>query len=598
MSCVHELFEAQAARSPQAVAVIDGSGETTYETLDQRVNQLAHRLRRLGVGPERLVAILLERNLDMIVAMLATLKAGGGYVALNPAHPPERLAGIVADCRAQVVLTETDLRGRLPAHPNVVVLDAERAQLDREPTVSPGSSVDPRNVACLVYTSGSTGQPKGVAIEHRSVANLAVWAGEVFDAADLAVVLAGSPTSCDCALFEILTPLVLGGGVLLAPSALDLPRLPAARHVTLVPVPATTMSELLRAKGVPSSVRVVNLSGETVGRDLVDDVYRCTSAQRVFNLYGVSEAAMYSTCTLVAREAKDHVSAGGPIANTSLHVLDEQLREVPPGGLGELCVGGIGVARGYLGQPALTAERFVAEPSGGRGARLYRTGDLAERLADGTVRVLGRLDHQVKIRGFRVELGDVESGLRRLPGVHDAVVVAHRDDCDGAKLIAYVVPAVEDGSPSRLEPATLRDLLSDALPHEMVPAAIVPLDHFPTAPNGKVDRRALPAVDLHEATAPGPSAPADDPLERGLQRIWSAVLRIQTPGVHDDFLAIGGDSLLASRVVCRVRDELGYDLPLRTLFEVRTIAALADHIRVAEPHSTVTAPPLVALPRR
>jgi amino acid adenylation domain-containing protein len=591
--CVHHLVEATAARCPDAVAVIHGAHEVTYAALNEEANRLARRLRRLGLGPEQLVAIVLDRGVDMVVAMLATLKSGAGYVALNPAHPPDRLAGIVADSGARAILTQANSVEHLPEHGNVLSLDAERPSLASEAGTDLGVSVHARNVACVVYTSGSTGQPKGVAIEHRCVTNLILWAGTAFDCADLALVLAGSPISCDCALFEVLTPLGLGGGVLLAASPLELPTLPAADRVTLLPVPATTMSELLRTSAIPGSVRVVNLSGETLSRELVDEVFRTTSADRVFNLYGVSEAAMYSTCAMLPRVAAGPVSAGGPITATSLHVLDADLEEVPPGDVGELCIGGVGVARGYIGQPALTAERFVAHARARPGGRLYRTGDLAERLPDGTVRVLGRLDHQVKVRGFRVELGEVESGLRALAEVHDAVVMAHRDECQGARLVAYVIPTT--GVSDDFDPRALRARVAQKLPPEMVPSAIVRMARFPTAPNGKVDRKALPPPGQPDEDRP--AVPSGDPLECELQQIWGEVLGTVSPDVEADFLDLGGDSLLAARVVSRLLDRFGRSLTVRAVFEARTIAGLADRLREALAEPARELPRLVALPR-
>jgi acyl-coenzyme A synthetase/AMP-(fatty) acid ligase/acyl carrier protein len=440
------------------------------------------------------------------------------------------------------------------------------------------SPISPRpgNLAYLIYTSGSTGRPKAVAIEHRSAVALALWAREVFPEGDLAGVLAATSVSFDLSVFELFVPLAWGGRVILAENALALPGLPAAGEVRLVNTVPSAMAELVRQGAVPASVRTVNLAGEPLKRALVSALEERLPEARVRNLYGPSEDTTYSTWAPQER-GEGEPGIGRPLPGTSARVLDRAGRRTPAGVPGELHLGGAGLARGYLGRPDLTAERFVPDPFASHpGERLYRTGDLVRYRPGGELEYLGRLDHQVKLRGFRIELGEIESALLGHPEVRDAVVVAREDGPAGLRLVAYVVPREREGADL---PARLPACLGESLPPYMIPAAVVVLPALPLTPNGKVDRKALPAPDWREgATLVAPRTP----LEEILAGFFADALGLETVGIEDSFFRLGGHSLLATQLVGKVRGAFQVELPLRRLFETPTVAALAQTILAAE----------------
>ncbi|MFP5287300.1 MAG: amino acid adenylation domain-containing protein, partial [Thermoanaerobaculia bacterium] len=565
--CLHRLVGAQVERTPDAVALVRGDRSLTYRELWDRAGALAGRLREAGVGPEVRVGLFAGRTPELVVGMLAVLRAGGAYVPLDPAYPAERLAFLLEDSRAAVVLAEP---GRELPRTDALVLPLGE---EREAADLP-DDVLPANLAYLIYTSGSTGRPKAVALTHASAAALARWAREVFPEEDLAGVLASTSISFDLSVFEIFVPLCWGGRVVLAENALELPRDQDVRLVNTVP---SAMAELVRARALPASVRTVNLAAEALPPELVRDLYRTGTVERVFNLYGPSEDTTYSTFALQEQEPRS-APIGLPVSGTGAWLLDAAgLREVPLGARGEIHLGGEGLARGYFGRPGLTAERFVPSPFE-PGARLYRTGDLARRRPDGSLEYLGRIDHQVKIRGFRVELGEVEAALRDLPGVREAVVLA----VEGTRLAAFVTGAAPD-----------RQALRRRLPEALVPSAIVRLQALPLTPNGKVDRKALARLAAESGPAAVWRAPST-PGEMLLAGIWSEVLGTERMGADDDFFALGGHSLLAARVQARVRERLGVELPLSAFFQAPTVAALALHLDVA---AASAVPPLERLPR-
>jgi len=569
--CIHDLVEAQAARTPGAVAVVVEDESLTYAELDERANRLAHHLVRLGVGSEARVGVCLERGMEMIISLLAVLKAGGAYVPLDPAYPAERLAFTLADSGVVVLLTQESLRSTLPLADGVTVVsvDGAASEIAAESAESPARRAVPRSLAYLIYTSGSTGVPKGVAIEHESAVALLAWAANVFTAEELSGMLAATSISFDLSVFEIFLPLSLGGRVIVVENALALPGSSAASEVRLVNTVPSAIAALLKSDGIPSGVRTVNLAGEPLRAELVDALYARGGIERVYDLYGPSEDTTYSTWTL--RRAGGPTTIGRPISNTLAYVLGASLLPLPAGVPGELYLGGRGLARGYLGRPGLTAERFVPDPfSGEAGARLYRTGDRARWRADGTLEYLGRLDAQVKVRGFRIELGEVETALRRSPGVTDCVVLAREDAPGEKRLVAYVVGGADVEA--------LRAHLRQSLPEYMVPGAFVSLDQLPLTPNGKVDRKALPAPD--HAPVEGEYVAPRTPVEEVLAGIWAEVLRIERVGVRESFFELGGHSLMGIRVVSRIRVVLGVELPLRVLFEGPTVAELA--LRVEE----------------
>ena len=570
--CIHQIFEAQAERTPGSTAVIDGDRRVSYGELNARANQLAHFLRKQGVGPEMLVAICVERSVEMLVGILGILKAGGAYVPLDPAYPKERLKYILEDAKAPIVLTQGSLVSELPQHEaRRVCLDADWPEIAQQPDNNPEVTLSDKNLGYVLFTSGSTGRPKGVAIEHRSAATFLQWAQTVFTPEDLLGVLFSTSVCFDLSVFEMFVPLSVGGQVIIAQNALYLPSLAAKHEVTLINTVPSAMAELLRMNAVPESVSTVNLAGEALPGTLVEQIYSSTSVSKVFNLYGPTEDTTYSTYTLVPRGAT--VTIGRPLANTQAYVLDVARSPVPIGVVGELYLAGAGLARGYFGRPDLTAERFLPNPfSLEPGERMYRTGDLCRWLADGNLQYLGRIDNQVKVRGFRIELSEIDAALTRCDAVRQSVTVVREDQPGQKILVAYIVPTSHP-APSSEE---LRNTLKASLPDFMIPAAFVTLEALPLTPNGKVDRKALPAPDFTLQTNPyvGPRTPTEEKVAA----IWAEVLRIPKVGVEDDFFALGGHSLLATQIISRLRNMFGVDLPLRTMFETPTVAGLSGRL--------------------
>ena len=437
--CIHQMFEAQVEKDPDAVALVSGDERLTYGELNARANQLASHLRRRGVGPEALVAVCMSRSLNLVTALLGVLKAGAAYVPLDVKYPKERLSFMLEDTQAPALLTETALVEDLPEYGGEVVrLDADWEDIAQESGRNLIPDVSSENLAYVIYTSGSTGGPKGVAIEHRSAIALLNWAGDAFSEDQLAGVLASTSVCFDLSIFELFVPLSAGGTVILAQDVLHLPGLRAAKCVTLINTVPSAMAELIRVQGVPSSVLTVNLAGEPLQTSLVHQIYGQCNVKQVFDLYGPSEDTTYSTFAL--RSADGPATIGRPITNTRVYILDGHLDPVPVGVAGELYIGGEGLARGYLGRPEFTAERFIPDRFGTKpGARLYRTGDLARYLHDGNIEFLGRIDNQVKVRGFRIELGEIESVISGHPAVRESVVIAREDEPGDKRLVAYVV---------------------------------------------------------------------------------------------------------------------------------------------------------------
>ncbi|HET7232330.1 MAG TPA: amino acid adenylation domain-containing protein, partial [Longimicrobium sp.] len=585
--CIHQLVEAQVARTPDAEALIFDRQSLTYRELNERANRIAHHLLRLGVRPDSRVGICLRRGPELIAAMLGVLKAGAAYAPLDPAYPVDRLRFILDDADAVVLLTQDALRDLLPVPDGVpvVCLDTAADVLGRESPDDPGIAVDPRGLAYLIYTSGSTGRPKGVAIEHRSAVVFLSWAAGVFTADELSGVLAGTSICFDISIFEIFLPLSRGGRVIVAENALAVTSIPAADQVRLLNTVPSAGVALLANDGIPPGVITVNLAGETLRAEVVDAVY-ARGIQRVHDFYGPSEDTTYSTWSL--RRAGGIETIGRPISNTQAYVLDAALRLVPVGIPGELYLGGLGLARGYLGHPGMTAERFIPDPfSGDPGARIYRTGDRIRWLPDGNLSYLGRLDGQVKVRGFRIELGEVETALRRVPGVTACTAIVREDSPGERRLVAYVL--------GDADAEAMRATLRGTLPEYMVPSAFVVLDAIPLTPNGKVDRKALPApepvLDDHRYVAPR------TPVEAVLAGILAEVLERERVGARDNFFEIGGHSLLATRLLSRVRAAFGPELPLRALFEAPTAAALAERVEAARRSNVPQAPPLEPVER-
>jgi len=577
--CLHHLFEDQAERTPDAVAIQFAQEHITYRGLNSRANDLAIRLQSLGVGPEVRVGICLDRSIEMVVALLGILKAGGAYVPLDPAYPSERLLYMLEDAQVSVLIAAREFKTGLSGHgANVIYMDAKREWVAQGSECNPRSGVVAQNLAYVIYTSGSTGRPKGVAIEHRSAVALVDWGSHIYGPDDLAGVLASTSLCFDLSVFELLMPLSCGGKVVVVENALALGGLEAGWGVSLINTVPSAAAELVRACSLPGSVQTVNLAGEPLAGKLVEQIYREKSVRQVFNLYGPSEDTTYSTYALVDRQSQEAPSIGRPAADTEVYLLNRALEPVPVAVTAELHIGGAGLARGYLNRPALTAEMFIANPFGPEpGARLYRTGDLARFRPDGQIDFIGRVDHQVKLRGYRIEIGEIEAVLGQHPAVKEAAVVAREDDPGERRLVAYVV----SGQGMDLTVTGLRSYLSERLPAYMVPAAFEMMERLPLTANGKIDRRALPAPGQRRADRASSYEAPRTPVEELIADIWAQVLGVEKVGIHDDFLDLGGQSLLATQVMSRVRQTFQVEVPLRRLFEWPTVAGLAACIERA-----------------
>ena len=596
--CVHELIARQAAATPDAVAVVFEGERVTYAELDARANRLANHLRGLGVGPEVRVGVCAERSVDLVVALLATLKAGGGYVPLDPGYPRDRLAYMLEDSRVSVLLAQAPLAERIPPHgARTVWLDQDAAAIAAEDGTAPATGVGPDHLAYVIYTSGSTGRPKGAENAHRGIRNRLLWMQEAFglDASD--AILQKTPFSFDVSVWEFFWPLMVGARLVVARpdghrEPAYLARLIGDEGVTTVHFVPSMLQAFLEERDLSACapLRRVVCSGEALPAELQTRFFQRIDAE-LHNLYGPTEAAVDVTWWPCARgDDRRSVPIGRPIANTQIHLLDARLHPVPVGIAGELYIAGVQVGRGYLGRRGLTAERFVPDPfSALPGARMYRTGDLARWLADGSVDYLGRADHQVKVRGFRIELGEIEAALAAHPGVREAVVAARTDAPGGTRLVAYVTPA--EGAP---DADALREHLRAQLPEYMVPAAFVAMDALPLSPNGKVDRKALPEPGA--AAAASRVAPRNA-TEAGVARLFSEMLSVPDVGATDSFFALGGHSLLAMRLVSRVRELFSVELPLRAVFDGPTVAELARAVEDGRRGELPALPPVVPVGR-
>jgi len=574
---LHELFEAQAQRTPEAVAVEFDGSRLSYRELTERANQLARHLKTLGVGPDTLVGLFHERSLDMMVALLGILKAGGAYVPLDPSFPQERLSYMVENSGMRVLVTQSSLDGLLPVRPQAVVrLDSDRQEIAKQDASSlTDTTTSSNNLAYVLYTSGSTGKPKGVAIEHSSIVNLllSVQRQPGFQPSD--TMLAVTTLSFDIAALELYLPLISGGRVVVAsredthdPVRL-MQRMEESRCTVMQATP-TTWRALIHAGWNGSPNLKVLCGGEGFSRDFAEQLKsRCGE---LWNMYGPTETTVWSTICKID-SAGGPVSIGRPIANTQVFVLDVNRNPAPIGVPGELYIGGAGVARGYLNRPDLTSERFVKSPFN-QNARLYRTGDLARWLPDGRLECIGRVDNQVKIRGFRIELDEVEAILSRHAAVRQCVVVASEESSGDKKLIAYYESQLKE------QPAVsdLREHMRNKLPDYMIPTLWVALPTIPLTPNGKVDRKALPRVEQQQIPLSNSHVPPRSETEKLLAKIWEDVLGRREIGIYDDFFDLGGHSLLAVNLIGEVERIFGIRFPLLSLFHAPTIAQFSEVI--------------------
>jgi len=588
--CIHELFEAQVEKVPDAVAMVFEDQQLTYAQLNARANQLAHYLQELGVGPDVLVGICVERSLEMIVGLLGILKAGGAYVPLDPKYPQERLAYMLADARPAVLLTQQSLQDNLPQQPaNVVCLDQDWCNNSPENTSNCLSGVRGENPAYVIYTSGSTGRPKGVVMYHQALVNLLNWQllnSTIAKPKTLQFTALSFDVSCQ----EIFSTWNAGGTLILISetlrrdsfSILDFIIDQTVQRIFLPFVALQNLAEVAQdAMRTSSNLHEIITAGETLRittpiAKWLDKLEGCT----LYNQYGPSETHVVTAFTLNGQSETWNVfpPIGQPIANTQIYLLDAHLKPVPIGVSGELYIGGIGLARGYLNGAELTAEKFIPNPfSSEPGMRLYHTGDLARWLPDGNIEFLGRIDYQVKIRGFRIELGEIEAALAALPEVRDVVVVAREDTPGDKRLVAYLVTQAGQSLP---ETSTIRSKLAQSLPEYMLPAHFLQLEQLPLTPSGKIDRRVLPAPDTTRSEIG--YVPPRTPIEESLAQIWAEVLRLDKVSIHDNFFELGGHSLLATQVISRMRAAFQIELPLRDLFEANTLAELAQSVEIAQ----------------
>jgi amino acid adenylation domain-containing protein len=584
--CLHQLIEQQVTRTPEAVALRFGDQSLRYAELDARANRLAHRMHRLGVGPNTLAALYLERSPEMVTAILAVLKAGGAYVPLDPASPAERLRAVLTDTRAPVLLTQPHLMSRLPAlETELICLDASEPHPgnDEESARPPASGVRPDDLAYVIYTSGSTGRPKGVMVEHRAICNTVFWHWKALDIRAGDRLLLAVPYHFDASICLLFPALAAGARLVLAEPEEDrdpcrLRERVVRERVTVLPVLPRMLQLMLDGpmEEAARTLRWVCSGGETMPPELPARLFGIRDVP-LHNLYGPTEVAVDATCWTCRRDDnRPLIPIGRPIANVQAYVLDRHRRPVPVGVPGELYVGGAGLARGYLNDPQLTSERFVPNPFGEvPNARLYRTGDRCRWLADGSLEFLGRLDQQVKVRGHRVEVGEIETALMSHPAVGESVVLLLADAGCGQRLVAYVTARPGGESPST---ELLRRHLKERLPEYMMPSAFVVLPELPRTPSGKVDRKALPAPLAERPETAQPYLVPRTPLEERIAGLWREVLRLDRVGVLDNFFELGGNSIQAAVLIHRLQEQLGRQIYTIALFDSPTIAGLASYL--------------------
>jgi amino acid adenylation domain-containing protein len=576
--CIHQLFEEQVAKTPDAIAVVFEQEELTYQQLNQRANQLAHHLQTLGVKPEVLVGICVERSLEMMVGLLGILKAGGAYVPLDPSYPAERLSYLLSDAGIEVLLTQNNLLSTLPSHSaQVVCLDTDWRVIESHIQDNLVTGVRADNLAYVIYTSGSTGQPKGVCVAHRSVVRLVQNTNYAqFNAEQVFLQLA--PITFDASTLELWGSLLHGSKLVIFPSQVpDLDRIVDVLYqhqITCLWLTAglfhLMVDEYLETL---SLVQQLLAGGDVLSVDHVHRFRQRYPNCRLIDGYGPTENTTFTCCYSIGQtqDLQQTIPIGRPIANTQVYILDPQIQPVPIGVVGELHIGGDGLARGYLNRPELTQAKFIPHPfAPDKSARLYKTGDLARYLPDGNIEFLGRLDHQVKIRGFRIELGEIEVVISQHPQVSQVVAI-NREDISGNKhLVAYVITQ----SGAEISSAEIKDFVKDKIPSYMLPRIVMFLDSLPLTPNGKVDRKALPAPDGNIDREQEYVAPRT-PNEEIIANIFSTVLGVKTVGIHDNFFELGGHSLLATQVISSLRQVFQIDLSVRRLFETPTVADLA-----------------------
>ncbi|MGF1980312.1 MAG: amino acid adenylation domain-containing protein [Nostoc sp. CmiSLP01] len=577
--CIHQLFEAQVKRTPDAIAVVFEDKQLTYRELNTKANQLGHYLRSLGVKPEVLVGICVERSLDMVIGLLAILKAGGAYIPLDPSYPQERIVCILENTQAPVLLTQVSFVETILQHKaQVICLDTEWQSIAQQSNENLFSELSTNNLAYVIYTSGSTGKPKGVQIPHSTLSNFLYSMRQTPGLTEEDTLLAITTISFDIAALELFLPIIVGARLVIASREIAsdgtqlLAKLTDSKATVMQATPATW--QLLITAGWSGNHQLKILcGGEALPGHLANQLlHRCAS---LWNMYGPTETTIWSAASQIKTDAKI-VPISHPIANTQLYILDQYSQLVPIGVAGELHIGGDGVARGYFKRPDLTAEKFIPNPFSKEPTRLYKTGDLARYLPNGEIEYISRIDNQVKLRGFRIELGEIETLITEHQGVQETVVVVRSDSADSQRLVAYIVPQKEQ----TLVISELRSFLESKLPNYMIPGAFVILEALPLTPNGKVDRKALPAPELTQLSSSN-HVPPTTPIENLLAGIWAEILGLNKISIHENFFALGGHSLIATRVISQIRQVFHIELPLRCLFEKPTIAGLAKEIEIA-----------------
>jgi amino acid adenylation domain-containing protein len=578
-TCVHQLVEKQAAKFPEAVALWTANQVMTYEQLNQRANQLAHYLQTLGIGPNVLVGLCVERSLNMVVGMLSILKAGGTYVPLDPAYPAERLNYMLKDAQITVLLTQKHLTVRL-AEQNItcICMDADMSLLAQQSITNPAPTATAADLVYVIYTSGSTGQPKGVEITHKSLLNLVFWHQRTFEVTSSDRVTQVTSPAFDATGWEVWPYLASGASIYfpdeetrVTPTSLQ--KWFAEHQVTISFLP-TALAESMIALEWPSTTSLRFL---LTGADTLHRYPSSTLPFAFINNYGPTEATVVTTSGCVYPVAHAYVppSIGRPIDNMQVYILNEHLQQVPIGTVGELYIGGDGLARGYLNRPELTDERFIHHPfSKDPNARLYKTGDLAHYLSDGQIAFLGRADYQIKIRGYRIEPNEIVAVLNRHPAVHMSVVIAREDIPGDKRLVAYIVPVPG----ASITSGSLRSMLKNQLPTHMIPSTFVLLEVLPITLNGKVDRAALPAPDAANTLTDSTIAVPTNPIEKQLTDIVLAILKLDQVGIDENFFMIGGHSLLGTQLIALVDTTFGVKLTLRGLFNAPTIRLLAAEV--------------------
>jgi amino acid adenylation domain-containing protein len=578
--CIQQLFEAQAQQQGGAVAVRCGTEELSYAELNERANQLAHYLRKQGVSAETRIGLCVERSLELVVGQLGILKAGGAYVPLDPVSPRARLEYMVADAGVKLLLTQSSLvKNWQGSGLQIVELDGGWEEIAVEERDNPSLTTDPDHLAYVIYTSGSTGKPKGVLVSHQSVVCLVNSLQSQIDFTPRDVWTCAHSYGFDFSVWEIYCPLLSGGRLIIVPGIVtqsppEMINLLRAERVTIFSQTPSSIRQLiskdLLTRGQTFDVRLIACGGEALPQSLAVELLQLQIP--LWNFYGPTEATVWATIKQVqpVDTGLPLISIGQPFANIQIYIVDKQLEPVPVGIVGELCISGVGLARGYLNS-AETAEKFIPNPFSGNGTRMYRTGDLAQYLPDGNIEFLGRRDNQVKVRGFRIETAEIESSLRQHAAVRETVVTVSDADAGERRLVAYLVP--------QAEPAVtineLRTHLQQSLPDYMIPSAFVMLDTLPLSSSGKVDRQQLPALAGERPELGETYVAPRTPLEQEIARIWEQVLKVKEVGVYDNFFALGGHSLLGTQVISRVNESLQIEMPLRAIFEQPTVAGFA-----------------------